>query len=428
MANAGSLPVSPRSAFFPERDVDLAMILVEQRTKPVSDALLRDRLAKVAMQLPQEVFNTLEQGWFLGRTAQGKPKQQALTLVERKLVLASFAQLPLPNLRKFLSQQSKGELTQERRSTVLDILGAHGNASDIQSLLHWTIEGDSERRVPRVLRARFQAALTTILQRDEKAFAKTPELYRTANLSLVPGIVAALGSCRQAAAMTSLAEVLGSIPDADDLVLNELGHLAAKLREPIPEKAKDRVVFALRQANDSTISAAIFACGRLRCVSTIPSLIPMLHHEQSHLAKAAHVALQTISRRQLSNKAELWGPWYAEEVRWLEEDYARLLQQARHGLAGHATRALLEISKRRVFSDQLALDLLPCLQRPEKELIALTMSVMGHLQSYHAYEPMLELLATNQPLDIRKAAFDALCRLTGENHGDDPAAWKQANL
>lgn len=368
----------------------------------------------------------METGLFHVESTDGRSLARTLSPWEQDRCLQVLGRVTMPNLRKWLAKQGGSEVTEARRLCVLRILGAHGQRADLSSLLHWTVDVQSRERVPRSLRTAFLDALIQVLGRDPQALQSVPEIYRAAHPSLLPAIAHAVGASQQPGCVDTLTSLLDVVPKANSLLLTEVAQAVQTQRGPTKEPTLQRLQSALQVSEGETLTAAIHAAGETGLRTAVPHLIDWLKSEDPNLRNTAHVALQQITKQQFRVEPDRWQSWYQREMTWWQQEYTKLKSTAIHGLGGHASNALKEISKRRFFREATAPDLAACLDRPEQELVVLTCAVLGHLGSKSSVPPLLGKLASDQPLAVRKAAYDALRRITEENHGEQPDAWRAA--
>ena len=416
----------------------MAQTQVLQGAHPTAQAFLDGRSGSASSQnvnqallsrfeaAPDELFQVFVQGHYGVKDASGKAYVRSLNSFEQQTCLDVFGKISLPKLRKWIAKQGAKNLTDAKRLAVLKILGAHGMRPDLVSLLHWTVDADSKSRVPRALRTEFLNSLTAILKRDPRAMLGIHELYRLSHPALLPSIAHAVGASGHPDSIDALTDLIHVVPRANSLLLAEISQAANTTRRPLSEKALKRVQSVLESSEGTTRTAAIQTAGDTGLRAAVPSLIDWLKSEDSNLRKQAHVALKKITKQQFRVDPERWKAWYDREVTWYQEEYPDLKHTALHGVGGLASNALKEISKRRFYRERTSPDLLPCLERPEPELVVLTCAVLGHLGSYSSVGPLLEQLEEDKSTAVRKSAFDALRRITGENHGDTPQAWRSA--
>ncbi|MEZ5973412.1 MAG: HEAT repeat domain-containing protein [Planctomycetota bacterium] len=403
----------------------LATLLLDNRAGSVSEEAMPERLKQVAATSLDECFQALKSGHFDVRTADGKRTGRPLQGFEFSMVLDTFAHKPLPELRRFLAEQGSHGIDEACCQATLLVLGRYGTQSDVPSVLTWVSETAHGKRPSTAMRGAFEKSLGQILQNDPQALRALPQLYGAAPQALLPGIVQATAQCAQPESVPTLLSLLRLVPRMDEWILTEVGHCADSLRGPIPETARDQLHQTLLHATDAARIAAIRTTAKLRNSRSIPYLIELLASGEPNIRSQALEALQEIARLPLPADVGRWRTWYQGEQQWLQAESARQLHLAANSTEA-GVQALLEVSTHHIFGEELAPKVQPLLESMTPEKQAIACAVLGHLGSLSSTPELLKRLDPSQPKSVRKAAFDALHRLTQSNHGDDPAQWRQA--
>lgn len=404
---------------------DVAQVLLDARSAGVSMDALVEALARCGSAALPHLFEALGRGRFDVRVGERGNSTKAVEPGEREALVASFGRLPLPEVRLFLDERLAENPPEPLRGAALEVLGAHGSGSDLRSLLDWCEPEDAGARVPRPLRDRFAAAFAGILERDPEALGHVPALYEGAHLSLVPSIVSAVGAIRSAESLAALVDLLAGVPAADALVLAEIGHLGRVVRHPIDPHARGGVRAYLSWRDPTILAEAIVAAGCVEDVDALPQLVLLLEHEEPNVGARALDALVAITNERLGPDASAWEEWLARVAERRRTQIPEQLRQVADGPPAMASRALLELAGLRVQRHELAEPLCAGLEREEPDLVVMTCAALGALGSSLAVPPLLELLE-NPGVEIRRAAFLALRRITAEDHGELSRDWHAA--
>jgi len=305
----------------------------------------------------------------------------------------------------------------------MEVLGALGRPEDMRTLLAWAeLDGKTVRVAPDV-RAALTRRLDELVNRQPDALRALTSAAPDLNRSLLTPVLHGLAQTPSARRLVSLGELLDCVPALDAFVLAEIGHMAPRARA-VPEAAtRQQVRRYLRSADPVLVHEAAAVAGHLRDRDAIPDLIWLLDSSDRVAAQRAHRALVEITGQQLSMARTTWQEWHTAVSEWWRDEAQKRLAIAVSGRPGAASLALQELAKLRLYRDELAPALAPCLQREEVEFVLLACATLGHLGSPAAIEPLLDTLAHSN-VDVRRAAYLALRRISGEDHGDDPVTWR----
>ncbi len=400
---------------------ELAQVFLDARTEGSTSAELTERLARQGTPGIPQLFSILQRGVFDVRVGERGNSTKTLTSAEREALLGTLGRLPWTDVQSFLGQMLEvGPLPSQRRAA-LGVLGACGSARDLPSLLLWSVP-EEHKRVPHPLREAFGRALGEILDRDPDALHSIPEVYRSANHSLLQVILGALGERPSDPTLKALSDVLGSVPAADALVLAEIGQVAGVVRHPIDPKVRARASECLERGDRAMLIEGIVAAGRLENPEAVSGLIEFLRHADENVRESAYEALIEITGQTLRQDPEVWARWHSNVKEWWRSEAAEKLRQVSDAQPAAASRAILELSKQRFFRHDIAERLSRGLERDERDLVVLTCAALGHLGSPLSVRPLLACLE-DPDVEIRRAAFLALGRITGEDHGEDSQEW-----
>ena len=403
---------------------EVAQIFLDARDVGPSTKALAEALASDGGPALPRLFDTLCRGRFDVRVGERGTSTKALEPDERRALVAAVGRLPWDEVRTFLADRRAEEPTRAQRLAALELLGAHGTTRDLSALLDWSEPDDRRARVPRAVRGAFTEALGGVLDRDERVLRQVPGLYSAAHLSLLPSILNVLGARPSPPTLSTLAELLGVVPKADALVLAEIAHAAQGLRQPADAGTRGRVR-AYLYTERGPLTEGIMAAGKLEDAAAVPRLVELLAHADPSVRERAHAALAQITSQRIGPDPQAWTDWHAEAMEWWRDRAPADLRRVRSAGPAVAAQAVLDLSKQRFFRHRLAGPLSYGLEREHEDLVVLTCAALGHLGSPLAVEPLLGSLE-DPSVEVRRAAFLALRRLTGEDHGEDPRAWVEA--
>jgi len=405
----------------------VAQILLDSRGNESEGSGLARRLAQQGPEALPLLFDVLEAGRFAVRIGERGNSTRALSFHEREAVVAALGSLPWIKVRTHLETLIEEVPDEARRRTALELIGTYGTPLDLGGLMRWSEPHPDEgvARIPRERCTAYVAALGGILDRDPSALRSIPNLYKEAHLSLVPSTLSTLGARPTAPSLRALTDLLGHVPDADPLVLAEICHVATTVRQPIDQGVRDRIRPILNRNDRSLLIEAILATGRLGDVDAIPKLIELLNHGDGMVRSRAQDALEELTSEFIGSQADEWSAWYEETMDWWNRRAQMQIRKVSSNVEAQASRAILELSKQRMFRHELAEPLGQALRHENPEIVILTCATLGHLASPLSVPPLLETLQ-DPSVDVRRAALLALRRITREDHGEDPRHWQEA--
>ncbi len=405
---------------------------------PVTQALLQSResdkalkgltslLAALAAKSPAPICEPLIHGRFEVRVGEGKVVLRDLRPNERTTLMAALGSAKPEDLRTYLDTHAQPGMPAGIRIAILGILQFHGVADDMPSLSEWACGHEWEGRIKRDLREAFGQAVAGVLGRDPSAFITINRMDRELPVALKPALISALGGAGSESSLTTLADMLGNDQRLDPLVLRELAVLGSKLPHPLNDDALTKVVRALESPIHAVRQQGIEACRAMEATHAVPALIKLLGSEDAAESEQALKALESITGQRLSPIEVEWTEWHAEANTWWATEAQNLIHQVRTGMPFEVNQALVDLSRHRYFRHRLALPMAVALTNEEDSIVGVACATLGHLASPLAVKPLLKLMARKNTARIQQAALQALLNITGQNHGLDPEAWRQA--
>ena len=409
-----------------ERGADeVSQLLLDARRDGLSSELLAERLAACSAPVMPRLFEPLSSGRLKLKVGERGNSTRQLTAPERTALISAFGHLSWTDVQGFLAEALVEGPSRSQRRAAMELLGAHGRRKDLSMLLQWTAPEGGPKLVPRELRSAFADALGDMLDHDPGVLGAMPDFYWVAPDALLPSILSALGERPSAESLWAIVSVLGRVPAADALVLAEVGHIGGLVRHPIDKQVCERVRRYLTMDERAVLIEAIVAAGRLEDGEAVPQLIELLEDADGNVRDRAHEALKLITGAHHGPNPKLWQDWHREEKNWWRTEAPDQLSDVRDGIPALASRAILELSRRRYFRHQIAVELTHGLERQGVDLVVLTCAALGSLGSSLSVPYLLDSLQ-HRSLEVRQAAYLALCRITGEDHGELSQDWAAA--
>lgn len=370
----------------------------------------------------ERLFAVLRDGRFPVKVGTEGHSFRKLDAPRRAALIAATARLPYEFVLARLDELPTAGVGE--RLVAFEILGAVAGSEDLGLCMRMAEPKRGETRVDRRLRDGFGQALAALLERHPYVSGVLVAQFRDLHPSLISSSVSALGSAPFGGQLVALSNLLGRVPEADVLILIELGRAAASARHPVDERVFTALRPYLTTSNSQLCVEAVVAAEKLQDRRAVPFLIDLLESEHRSVLERAYAALGSTSRKQIPPVAQTWRTWHEEAIAWWADE--RLLTESKlhSGTPAEVARLVMELSKRHMFRHELTPLLAPVLEREEAELVALACAALGHLGSDRAIEPLLELLDSSRDDELRGAAWRALKRVTGQELGPDPEEWR----
>ncbi|QDU65411.1 hypothetical protein [Engelhardtia mirabilis] len=393
--------------------------VLEQSLESDFDAgKLRGALHALAGPILPDLFEALCEG----TTRAGEPLDEP----RRILVRTTLVRTPLGELRPFLESLATGPTPVDRRMAAMGILGAAGEGRDVALLARMAPVDSQQVTVGIDQRQVFSAALAEIAARDPEVSPQLGSVLRQAHPSLAAPLVRAMASADDAERL--LAAELHVNASYDELILLELARLGESRRLQLDELQR-RTIRALLDGHNSvaTVTLATRAAAGARDDDAVPALIDLLESPDRVIAKAARVALESITRQRLRDDVEAWRAWHSRELKWWRDESQDTFRRVTGRDAADAGNAIRELSARRLFVDRVAQGLIPALDRDDPELVLLACSALAQLEATSAVPRLVDCL-DHEHAGVRDLAWKTLRDLTGRQLGPDPRLWRERVL
>ncbi len=403
-------------------------LILDSRETGRGKAWLKNQLLPRGRSIGGDLFDVLSAGSLQLRVGERGRAMEPLLLAERDAILGAFGQWPKKAVDELLKDELSADPSVADRCSALEIFATldmwRGDEA-LGSMLEWSqIEGDKVR-VPRRVRSALEVQIEAFLLRCPDAARLVPNIYSRANASLLPAILSGTGKKATPERLDALATFLGVVPRFDAHVLAEIKVMLGHARF-VPSESSRAIVRQYISSTDRALAVEAISIEELTAdPAAIPPLLDYLNGTDRDLRRRALSALTAISGEQLEPTLETWSEWHARTLRWWQRDLSRHADLARRGAPGAAARAIQELSLLRAYRHKLVPVLAAVLERDEVNLVVLATASLGHLNSMDAIPHLVSQLE-KENVDVRRAAYQSLRRMTGENYSDDPDAWRAA--
>jgi len=326
----------------------------------------------------------------------------------------------IAEVRVFLSTLAEGTPSTEERLEALALLGRVGTRSDLDLLSRIAAAGEDGAVIERPILDAFEAALETYLRRKPTTVHKLPSLYARVHPSLLEPIVASVERVHSPEALDALTEFLGSVPNADGLVLRALarqGEVGRALPAPL------RFRSYLNHEDDTLAVLAITAAARLDDQESVDILVRQLDHRNANVRRATERALKELTQLPFGADRDAWIRWHRGEVTWWDREAHEQFAALRTTDLDAVARAVLGIATKRLYPDKLATGLAAGLRRSEPQLVRMTCHALMQLPSQAAVADLIVLLR-HENAAVREDALTALRTITGFDLPPDAERWQ----
>lgn len=372
------------------------------------------------------LYSTLRRGRFSARVGENGASSWALESRERTWLQQALLTHPWPDVQRHLDGRLEAGPAAQETMVVLGVLGAALQGHELEELARWTDPEPGQARVDAGIRRAYGDALSAIFDRSTRSIALVPRLMERAHLSLLSETLDALVEHGTSESLGALVGLLGSSDQVNALVLVEIGELSRLLPRPVNEASCARVRGLMEDSKGVVLLEAILAVQHMDDRDSVGWLIELLGHKNAAVRARAHAALRSITGQAFSASVESWAEWHSRTLEWWKEGAQEQLGALVETETASRSRILLDLSKRRFHRHRIAERIAPLLEDDDRRLAATTCAVLGHLGSTVAVPPLIDALAGSDA-ELKRAAYLALCRITGVDHGEDPNAWDEAD-
>ncbi|MEM8713972.1 MAG: hypothetical protein AAGG01_23770, partial [Planctomycetota bacterium] len=332
-------------------------------------------------------------------------------------------------VRRHIQHRITDSASEGQRASLLAVLGAVVPPGSLSQLL-LPLNGAAPA-MRRRLSGATCAALEHALKRTKEParsplLPELPRFFEEAPVEILAGTIDVAAGLEADAALRSLTGFLGTYPEADPLILVEVADVAKRAARPVPQAVLAPIRRMLLVQDRVSLVESAKALGRLYDVQVIPELIKLLRSSDPVLQKEARHSLERLSAERFGREADAWQDWYATAQEWLRHEAPALRSDLGSSDPARVSRALLQLARYRVFRHELDGEVVSAAARFDGETGVVACAVLGHFGTAKCVSGLLKILGGNGGDHLRRSALEALQRATGEDHGEDVAAWAAA--
>lgn len=312
------------------------------------------------------------------------------------------------------------------RTNAIRIGGAIAPARELDTVWMFAVEGDAI--LTRSMRSALRTGLAVFFARHpdaaRRASSAMERLEQPMLRSVITPTVFALEDCGTVASLDGLATCFGRLADADPLVATSLARVADRLDVVVPQSTATLIRAQISSPSSTVRLECVKALGRLDDVKSIPLLIESLGDQTIKVRRAAYASLEAVTGERQIPEPDTWRRWYEDAERWRRKDLPAVTAQLRSGRPALATRALLELSRYRVFRHKLSPLIIEASKSDEDSVARVAASSLGHFGTRDCIAALPALL-DHRDVEVRRAAYLALKRCTRRDCGDQRDSWER---
>jgi HEAT repeat protein len=341
---------------------------------------------------------------------------------EDKIILEALTALPTPAVLGELERNALGDAPMQVRLVAMRVLERLGSADGLALWFDVLAEIEPIHEMRPYVSTPFEKALERMLLQDGRTFRELEPRLRHRDATELAIVARALGRAHRDEGLELFEPMLGRSTELDVLVLEQAAEIARTSNSGRIDEALVWLRPLLDAPDDATRGQAVRTLSELEDTVSVPDIIVRLEDQNRRVRVAARSGLERISGLKLGDEPGPWKLWFANQLRWLETEGARLTDQLDSSDMAEVVRALGALSQRRLFRDELVGPLTRVLQRPENEAVSAACAALAQLGSRRAVEPLLEVLRDPEER-VRGSACNALRKLTGRDLPPDYDAW-----
>lgn len=327
---------------------------------------------------------------------------QILSAPQRAMVLAAMSSLPPERVRPLLMARLEQVQDDAVKLAAVHVYGAIGTNPDVAEACK-LVPRDAHNQLTDSGRDALRVAVASILRRDTRTWRAISELLRTQSPEIQAALLDGAGEVGGASAFEFLFDAARGYRHLEQqavaLIRDTVKDVGAEDRRQCTNWMAD----AQHHARPEFVRSLLQTIGLFDDGTHIPELLERLADDDTNTREAAAWALRKLTGASYPTDSNLWNSWYAQEQRWMQRDRPRLCDSLCSSDRQVVSGALRQYAERRTFRDDLTLDLLPLLKRPEEDLIVRTCEVLARLNSPVAVESLLPLIDSVNPRVVTAA-------------------------
>lgn len=366
----------------------------------------------------------VEAAWFVPGTLE-EPVQPRILEQRAEILRAALAQMPGSAVLAHIQQRLEASPELDVRLMLAGLLGKLQGRKAFEMLLGLVDGIESIHLMRSYVQGSVEVPIGEHLQRDPGVIAQIDKRAFRADAALLGVYARSIGSVHSARGVELLAGWVGRDPEADAVILTQLGRAAGEGGLAI---SPESLAVVRRSASSSDLQvqrAAVVALGRLRDSESFDALVEVMEKGVSLAASSARWSLTRICDLDLGDQTQAWKDWRERENTWWSERAPLLIDELRGEQAGVVAQAMAELLRHPLHRHSVVEVLGPMLAHPDEHVARAACASLARLESSHAVPWLVEALSRPDP-ELRRIAGESLTRLTGLTLPPDPLAWSRA--
>jgi len=311
--------------------------------------------------------------------------------------------------------------TDADRVAALRVLADLGSARGLATVFSIASGFDELALRSPTLQRPFEDALIAILRSDPESWSRLQGTLARQRPALLTVAARAVSEANRPEGVRTLASLLrhGGPPEEDLLArIADLAYRHAWRAAPVAEDVRAY----LTHEHPKLRAAGARALARMGDTASLPELAELLGDDSPQVRGAASSALRELTGTALPMDAETWNAWLTAEGAWWVRERERLTDAITAEEPARVLAAVRELATRPALRHETGMLLTHALGSTEPVCLVATCSALAAI-GYGKAVPALGMLLFESDEDVRRAAWNALRKLTEEDLPLDGLVW-----
>ncbi len=341
-----------------------------------------------------------------------------------ELFLQALGRSHAKRVVEHLDEAADDEAPHETRLAAVRVLGALGTADALEPLFRLGETFGTLALRYRSVQSPLENAFATVFTNDAPVAARElREITDDASDDVLTVVATAAARSGRSEVLPLFAELVRRGGDLGLHALETLPEFVMRAPWRFDDAPGDIAAGHLASEDWRYRRAAAFAVGRMGHTEAFGRIVLLLDDDHQAVSSAARWALETMASVDHPETSTEWLDWYDDQVAWWNGNRDELFDGL-HSQDAHAVgNALRTFFARPLFRDEAARELASYLDSSDEALVLAAIHGLQELRSKHVV-PDLVWLVDSRNDRIRKAANQALGRLTGAELPADRNAWR----
>jgi HEAT repeat protein len=291
---------------------------------------------------------------------------------------------------------------------VIGVIGAPGDIVRLASIAPRRADGQLDDDTRDALRGAF----TALLRREPRALRVAEQELHKRDAAIGKELLFALAELKDARASRPCFDVARNDPKLAQQALAIVRQAGGSGEPELDREFATWLATQIDPARPEWTRAVLLAIGAVDEGDCVQALIGLIDDSNLGVRESALSSLRSISGSTLGADRGAWTAWYQREAEWMAIERPEWVEKLKDEAPSKVVDALRAYSDRRLFQSQLALDVLPLLDREEPGLQSLACETLARLGSRVAVGALAAKLTSGDPT-VEAAARRSLTTLLG---------------